>query len=108
MVREHTPVPRPEGRPRIDPAEVSDSGPGRLWTRSYWAMLCAHVSSADPLILATQLRHLAQERVEAIREWAAGDESPGGRRAYWAASTVLGAWPAGRAYPVAWVDSAGR
>ena len=30
----------------------------------------------------------------------------GARVCYWAASTVLDAWPSGRAYPESWVDAA--
>ena len=49
-------------------------------------------------------------KVYAIRQHCAPmpghDDAPGARVCYWAASTVLNAWPSGRAYPESWVNAA--
>jgi hypothetical protein len=53
------------------------------------------------------LRSLDEDRVNAIRNWTASggmEQTEAERRLYWCASTILRAWPSGRAYLESWID----
>ncbi|MFZ9748217.1 MAG: hypothetical protein ACO3G4_16490, partial [Opitutaceae bacterium] len=59
----------------------------------------AKLVGVSPKVVAAQFRALPEAKLWAIRNACAGWNVPGARAAYWAASTVLSAWPDGRPYP---------
>lgn len=65
----------------------------------------ADLSSMAPAQVVSRFSALSVDKVWSIRNACAGWNVPGARLAYWAASTVLDAWPSGRAYPVSWVNA---
>ena len=72
------------------------------------AFIASH-HGMDPQIVLARFRNLHPDKVYAIRQHCAQipgyDSNPGERVCYWAASTILDAWPSGRPYPVSWIDA---
>lgn len=65
----------------------------------------ASLASMTPAQVVSRFRALPEDKLWAVRNACAAWEVPGARLAYWSASTVLGAWPGSRAYPVSWVTA---
>jgi hypothetical protein len=68
----------------------------------------------DPKVVVAAFRRIGSDKLTSIRNACADinlcerdanheHRTPGARMAYWAASTVLNAWPDGRAYPESWI-----
>ena len=74
------------------------------------AAFIARFDGVEPCLVAKWFSKMDADKVYAIRQHCApmpGYEArPGERVCYWAASTVLNAWPSGRAYPESWVTQA--
>ena len=73
--------------------------------------------SSDPKVVVAAFRNIGPSKLMAIRNACADinlrerdadreDRTPGARMAYWAVSTVIGAWPFGCAYSADWIDAA--
>ena len=114
---------------RCNGAGVVDASTPTASTDSTDAVKAANVASAerqnawlaglstDPKVVVAAFRSVGAAKLMAIRNACANinvrerdadreDRTPGARMAYWAASTVLGAWPSGRAYSADWIDAA--
>ena len=74
------------------------------------AAFIARFDGAEPRLVVARFRTYTEDQVWAIRQHCAGtttrEANLGERVCYWAASTVLNAWPMGSAYPESWVDAA--
>ena len=74
------------------------------------AAFIARFDDVEPRLVAKWFAKMDADKVYAIRQHCAPipgyDARPGERVCYWAASTVLDAWPSGRAYPESWVNAA--
>jgi hypothetical protein len=74
------------------------------------AAFIARFDGVEPRLVVARFRTYTADQVWAIRQHCAGTTtrgaSPGERVCYWAASTVLDAWPMGTAYPESWVYAA--
>ena len=74
------------------------------------AVFIARFDGVEPRLVAGWFAKMDADKVSAIRQHSAPmpghDDAPGARVCYWAASTVLNAWPSGRAYPESWVYAA--
>ena len=74
------------------------------------AAFIARHDGVEPRLVAGWFAKMDADKVYAIRQHCAPmpghDDAPGARVCYWAASTVLDAWPSGRAYPESWVNAA--
>jgi len=64
----------------------------------------ASVASMTPTAAVARFASIPTAKLWDVRNACAGQrDMPGARMAYWAASTVLNAWPDGRAYPESWI-----
>ncbi len=74
------------------------------------AAFIARFDGVEPRLVVARFRTYTEDQVWAIRQHCAGtttrEANLGERVCYWAACTVLNAWPMGSAYPESWVDAA--
>jgi hypothetical protein len=114
---------------RCNGAGVVDASAQTASTDSTDAVKAANVASAerqnawlaglstDPKVVVAAFHNIGPAKLMAIRNACANinvrerdadreDRTPGARMAYWAASTVIGAWPFGCAYSADWIDAA--
>jgi hypothetical protein len=65
----------------------------------------AALATVSPAQVVANFRALPEAKLWAVRDACAGWDAEGARLAWWAASTVLGAWP-NRALPASWLAEA--